>query len=336
MEVRTRRAPIFLTVITAFALLFFSGCAPKFNSPGLLAASGAAHVQSLFQWVVEDGSSKAPAASVIGEATVVDSSGDVYISGTTSTGLDGQTLHDLTLNGTDFFISKYNSVGTLLWTVQDGAIGAQSAGAAIALDPSGDVFVAGYTSAAIDGEALHGTRDFFITKYNSNGVHQWTVEDGVPGGSAIADGIAVDSGGNVYATGTTTKAIDGQALHGSVDFFITKYNAAGTWQWTVEDGGGSTSARGVAVDSGGNVYATGSTTAAIDGQTLHGTQDFFITKYNSSGAWQWTVEDGAASAIASSYGIAVDASGNVYATGSTKNAIDCHDIHGRHELFITK
>jgi len=45
----------------------------------------------------------------------------------------------------------------------------------------------------------------------------------------------------------------------------------------------STVATGVAVDSSGNVYVSGSTTGGLDGNTILGLEDFFLTKYDSSG-----------------------------------------------------
>jgi hypothetical protein len=45
-------------------------------------------------------------------------------------------------------------------------------------------------------------------------------------------------------------------------------------------------ARGVAVDSSGNVYAAGSTIGYLDGNTNSGSADLFVVKYNSDGVKQ--------------------------------------------------
>ncbi len=47
--------------------------------------------------------------------------------------------------------------------------------------------------------------------------------------------------------------------------------------------GAFTQAADVTVDPSGNVYVTGYTTGRLDGNTLTGLQDFFLTKYDSSG-----------------------------------------------------
>ena len=45
-------------------------------------------------------------------------------------------------------------------------------------------------------------------------------------------------------------------------------------------------AYGVATDSSGNVYVTGSASGALDGNTSAGNSDLFVVKYNSSGTKQ--------------------------------------------------
>ncbi len=50
--------------------------------------------------------------------------------------------------------------------------------------------------------------------------------------------------------------------------------------------GHDTYGNSVATDASGNVYVAGYTRGGLDGNTLTGTQDFFVTKYNSSGVKQ--------------------------------------------------
>ena len=57
-------------------------------------------------------------------------------------------------------------------TKQLGVAGQLTSGYSVATDASGNVYVAGYTSGGLDGNTLTGTRDFFVTKYNSSGVKQ--------------------------------------------------------------------------------------------------------------------------------------------------------------------
>ncbi len=89
------------------------------------------------------------------------------------------------------------------------------------------------------------------------------------GGSAAdqVNGIAVDSSGNVYVTGTTssTDFPDGAVLLGSSDAFVMKYNASGTQYIynTIIGGttpsGGTASGNAIALDSTNQAYITGTT-----------------------------------------------------------------------------
>ena len=49
---------------------------------------------------------------------------------------------------------------------------------------------------------------------------------------------------------------------------------------------GRTRGNSIVSDSSANVYVTGGTDNGLDGNTQTGVQDFFVTKYNSSGVKQ--------------------------------------------------
>jgi hypothetical protein len=100
--------------------------------------------------------------------------------------------------------------------------------------------------------------------------------------------VAVDGSDNVYVAGSTYGGLDSNTLAGIQDFFITTYDTSGNKIRTKQLGiaGKYTVANGVAVDANGNTFVTGYTTGGLDGNTLAGTQDFFITKYDSSGVKQ--------------------------------------------------
>jgi hypothetical protein len=83
----------------------------------------------------------------------VDSSGNVYVTGYTEGALDGSNA-----GGRDLFVVKYNSSGTKQWTKQ---LGTSSGDAAfgVAVDSSGNVYAAGYTDGALDGNTNAGGGD---------------------------------------------------------------------------------------------------------------------------------------------------------------------------------
>jgi len=273
-------------------------------------------------------------ANTIGNSVATDISGNVYVTGSTTGGLDGNTLA-----GTqDFFVTQYNSTGNKQYTRQLGVAGASTVGNSIATDSNGNVYVAGVTSGSLDGNTLAGTKDFFVTKYDSSGVKQYTRQLGVAGKVTQGFSVAPDTNGNVYVTGTTTGGLDGNTLTGNHDFFVTKYDSNGIRQFTRQLGVTSKATWGVSVatDASGNVYVAGWTFGGLDGNTLTGKEDVFITKYDSSGVKQYTQQLGVAGTNTSGNSVATDGSGNVYVTGSTNGGLDGNTLTGGLDLYITK
>ncbi len=273
-------------------------------------------------------------ADTFGSAVTTDANGNVYVAGYTNGGLDGNTLAGLY----DFFVTKYNSNGTKQYTRQLGVSGANTFGVAVSSDASGNVYVAGYTTGGLDGNSLMGNEDFFLTKYNSSGAKQYTKQLGVSGANTYGYGVATDGSGNVYVAGYTTGGLDGNTLAGSNDFFLSKYNSSGTKQYTRQLGvsGANTYGHAVATDAIGDVYVVGDTDAGLDGNTLAGLYDFFVTKYNSIGAKQYTRQLGVAGAYTYGYGVATDGSGNVYVAGYTTGGLDGNTLAGLYDFFVTK
>ena len=117
-------------------------------------------------------------------------------------------------------------------TKQLGVTGQVTSGNFLANDASGNVYVAGYTDGGLDGNTLSGTgsNDFFVTKYNSSGVKQYTRQLGVAGQSTSGSSVATDTSGNVYVVGDTNGALDGNTQTGTRDSFVTKYNNSGVKQ----------------------------------------------------------------------------------------------------------
>ena len=210
--------------------------------------------------------------------------------------------------------------------------------AGVATDSSGNVYVTGSAGGDLESSTSGGSNDLFILKYDSGGIKQWTKQfdttfiDGMTG-------ITSDASGSVYATGFTRGVLDG---HTSIscgaceDFIVVKYDSSGTKQWTKQLGTSSTDyATGIATDSSGNVYVTGSTSGGLDGNTSAGSSDLFVVKYDSSGTKQWTRQLGSYSSDVAN-GIATDSGGNVYVTGYTSGGLDGNTSAGSADLFIVK
>ncbi|WP_025179896.1 SBBP repeat-containing protein [Leptospira interrogans] len=259
---------------------------------------------------------------------------NLHVSGYTLGNLDGQALSGIQ----DLFVTKYDTGGNKQWTRLLGVAGQITQGNGVAFDSSGNIYLTGRTSGNLDGQALSGIQDLFVTKYDTGGNKQWTRLLGVAGVSTTAYGITSDSLGNVYTTGVTSGNLDGQALSGTQDLFVTKYDTGGNKQWTRLLGvaGQITQANGIASDSSGNTYLTGRTSGSLDGQILSGTQDLFVTKYDSGGNKQWTRLLGIAGVSTTAYGITSDSLGDLYSTGITSGNLDGQILTGTQDLFVLK
>jgi len=98
--------------------------------------------------------------------------------------------------------------------------------------------------------------DYLTIKYNAAGQQQWVTRyRGPASGQDEATHITVDRVDNVYVTGYST------GLGTDYDYATIKYSPSGDEQWVARyNGTGNFGdvASGVAVDSSGNVYVTGS------------------------------------------------------------------------------
>jgi len=272
--------------------------------------------------------------TTVGQSVTTDTSGNVYVAGYTTGGLDGNALTGIA----DLYVSKYNSSGIKQYTKQLGVAGQKTNGSSVATDASGNVYVAGSTTGGLDGNALTGTIDFFVTKYDGSGVKQYTKQLGVAGQATIGHSVTTDASGNVYVAGSTDGGLDGNTLTGTSDFFVTKYDSSGVKQNTKQLGvaGKETIGNSVTTDTSGNVYVAGWTTGGLDGNTLTGTADLYVSKYNSSGIKQYTKQLGVVGQPTIGHSVATDASGNVYVAGSTDGGLDGNTLTGTSDFFVTK
>lgn len=276
------------------------------------------------------------AKATVATGVAVDLNGNVYVAGYTNGGLDGNTLAVTQ----DFFVVTYNNAGTKVRTVQLGVAGAYTTATGVGVDGNGNVYVTGYTYGGLDGNTLTGFSDFFLTSYNSAGTRIATKQLGVSGLATSSNGVAVDFSGNAHIAGYTLGGLDGNSISGlgSQDMFMTKYDPQGNRIRTKQLGvsGKITEANGVAVDASGNVYVAGSTYGGLDGNTLAGTQDFFLTTYDASGNKIRTKQLGITGKYTVANGVAVDGNGNTYVTGYTTGGLDGNALAGTQDFFITK
>jgi hypothetical protein len=211
----------------------------------------------------------------------------------------------------------------------------------IATDANGNVYLGGTTqsttniaSGGFQNTYGGGTSDILLVKMNNSGNRLWATYYGGSGFDA-AQSIAIDNAsGNIYIGGITqssTNFANGGFQNtlgatNSIDAFLVKFNGSGSRLWATYYGGsGDDYGYGVATDASGNVYLGGyskSSTGIASGgfQTTYigGNQDAFLVKFNGSGSRLWATYYGG-SGDDYGYGVATDASGNVYLGGTTSS-----------------
>ncbi len=273
-------------------------------------------------------------AVTFGRGVTSDSSGNIFVTGSTAGNLDGEIRTGIT----DSFVTKYSSLGVKQWTRLLGASGGDIYAQAIVSDSSGNVYVAGRTNQPLPGNALTGTYDFFVGKYDTLGNLIWLKQLGASGQITYGHGITIDPSGNVYVTGYTYGALPGNTLTGILDFFVGKYDDLGNLIWIRQSGvsGAYTDGQRITSDSSGNVYVSGSTNGALPGNALTGYLDFFVTKYDTLGNMIWIKQSGASGAGTSGQNITSDSNNNVYIAGYTDGSLPGNISSGGTDFFITK
>jgi hypothetical protein len=161
---------------------------------------------------------------------------------------------------------------------------------------------------------------------------------GVAGKETRGYGVSTDLSGNVFVSGYTEGALDGNTLTGSKDFFVTKYDGSGVKQYTRQLGavGAITVATAVTTDAIGDVFVAGYTEGSLDGNSLTGLRDSFVTKFNSVGVKQFTRQLGAVCAVTAGNVVASDSIEDVFVTGYTTGGLDGNTLTGTYDFFVTK
>jgi hypothetical protein len=141
-------------------------------------------------------------------AITTDSAGNTYVVGSRTFGADFAVVNEQ--SSTDVFVTKLDPNGNILFTDSFGGKG-RDTGNAIAVDPAGNIYIAGATtspdfplSKALQTESNATYGSGFIIKLTNDGttILYSTYFGGTLGGSSIS-GLSTDSNGNLYLTGIT-------------------------------------------------------------------------------------------------------------------------------------
>ncbi|HEY4741676.1 MAG TPA: SBBP repeat-containing protein [Candidatus Acidoferrales bacterium] len=288
-------------------------------------------------------------------AIAVDSNGDAFITGRTSSADFPTTsgASQTSLRGaTNAFVTELNPTGSaLVYSTYLGGTNASGTngdqGMAIAIDSQGDAYVTGSTdsanfpiSNAFQSTLKNPVGDAFVTELNSTGsaLLYSTYLGGSGAAGDVGSGIAVDSNNSAYVTGKTTSAdfpvqnaLQGTLNNATSAGFVTEFSAGGaSLVYSTYLGGSGTageSGAAIAVDSSGDAYVTGATSSA-DFPTTSGAYQTAL-KGTGFNAFFTEIKTGGVSFVYSTFlggstadgglgfGIALDPSNNVYLTGLT-------------------
>ena len=211
---------------------------------------------------------------------------------------------------------------------------------ALAVDDAGCIYMTGYTQ-SLAGIATTGAYSTtlaspyaasFVAKFNPDGLLRWGtyfISPAIGTGAVTGDGeaIAADHSGHVWMAGQHNEPSTGAFI------MLARFDSTGTMQWDTTYGGygtGGTGAGanvgGLVIDAAGNVYVAGGSSAiggiASSGafQTIMaGSEDAFLTKFNSAGVIQWSTYYGGVNQDYAS-ALSLDKFGSLYMCGSTYSA----------------
>ena len=229
----------------------------------------------------------------------VDAAGDAYLTGyfSRTANFNPTGLFDLTSHGrSDIFAAKYSPSGALVWADNMGSNDLNAArrnmGTSIAIDAAGNVYLTGIFAGKSDFDPGPGVFDLqavdhtadFIEKLDANGGFVWAEDI-----SAVGDdggiSLAVGADGSIYTLSYFENTVNvnpgaGAALNFAAapdengnrsdrsDLLVEKLTNAGQLTWAKQiSGPGWELGSQIVVDSGGNVYITGSFYDAVNFNT---------------------------------------------------------------------
>lgn len=199
--------------------------------------------------------------------SVIDSNGDIFVGGTTSSSGAG---------GTDLLLMKLTADGNLLFAKTFGT-SLSDTGRALKIDPNGDLLLGG----SVDQGS--GFAAALLLKLDPSGNIIWQ-RTNRPSGRCSFNSLSIDGSGNIAAVGSINAANGPNILVSRLTSaggtsFTREYGVNNSGETNVNDGGSVN-----ITDASGNFYIAGFTSSASDPIGL----DAFLAKWSPSGSILWT------------------------------------------------
>jgi hypothetical protein len=266
----------------------------------------------------------------------VDARGNVYAVGTVNGAADlGDGVTRAATTANDMIVVSYTNAGTFRWGHRFGNLG-DDVGYGIAVDGSGNVYVAGHISAPVmfDTTRVNATSvDGVVVSFTSAGAVRWATHLSGPGTQTVTSIAATATGDTVLTANFDTRLVVGTTMLtavGGTDAAVIALNPMGSLRWSQTLGAMNTEFLSrVQLDAAGNAVVVGrfdSPTLTLGTQTLTNfggsfVADALIATYTAAGALRWARNVGGTSTDLGN-DAAFDAMGNVWFAGSFRLSAD--------------
>jgi len=234
-------------------------------------------------------------------ALAVDASANVYVA----------VINSVFFSQAKWVVIKYTDQGVRLWEATYSGEGLSAYDPlSLAVDDSGNVYLAGTTSSA-------SGPDFTLLKYSTSGELLWkaSYSSAESFSNDQVSAITIERRNNrnfIYVTGRSEQQIT-----------TIKYNAGGTREWVAQYLSPSNidaEPKAITLDQQGNVYVAGQ-------EGWESAADYLLIKYDNGGAQQWATKyNGTGNDYDYPTAIGVDPYGQVYVTGVSNGGSQSSDF----------
>lgn len=220
--------------------------------------------------------------------------GGYILGGTSVSGISGDKNED-NKGGTDFWVLKLNSSGSIQWQK---SLGGSADDYLEALDQTtdGGYLLGGSSKSGISGdkaEANLGKNDYWVVKLDGTGAIEWQNTIGGSDSEALRSLASTSDGGAILA-GTSISGISADKSEGNLgnyDFWIVKLDLNGNLQWQNTIGGnGYDDPSSINETTDGGFILSGYSSSDFSGDKTEnsiGGHDFWVIKLNELGDTQW-------------------------------------------------